>query len=239
MNSIKILIVEDNIQFLYALQEALKEFKADIVSVGDGIVALEFVKTYKPDIVILDLNIPSLNGIELLEKIEQNKELSTSVIIVSGELNLINRIPGKHYNKIKGVFCKPVELVNIQESIKNIILKKKNIDNIEKMQKVLNNFSFNKTSKGYRYLVECIEEITEHPTEIKNIKKTVYPIIAKRHNIENKNKVKWCVVKTLKSMIRYTDKKILAKFFASVDEITPKNFMIQLNNVILDEELNT
>ena len=68
MNSIKILIVEDNIQFLYALQEALKEFKADIVSVGDGIVALEFVKTYKPDIVILDLNIPSLNGIELLEK---------------------------------------------------------------------------------------------------------------------------------------------------------------------------
>ena len=40
MNSIKILIVEDNIQFLYALQEALKEFKADIVSVGDGIVAL-------------------------------------------------------------------------------------------------------------------------------------------------------------------------------------------------------
>ena len=47
------------------------------------------------------------------------------------------------------------------------------------------------------------------------------------------------MVKTLKSMIRYTDKKILAKFFASVDEITPKNFMIQLNNVILDEELNT
>lgn len=125
MNSIKILIVEDNIQFLYALQEVLKEFKADIVSVGDGIVALEFVKTYKPDIVILDLNIPNLNEAELLERIEQNKGLSTNVIIMSEDLKLINTIQGKHYNKIKGVFGKPVELVNIQESIKNIILKKK------------------------------------------------------------------------------------------------------------------
>lgn len=125
MNSIKILIVEDNIQFLYALQEVLKEFKADIVSVGDGIVALEFVKTYKPDIVILDLNIPNLNEAELLERIEQNKGLSTNVIIMSEDLKLINTIQGKHYNKTKGVFGKPVELVNIQESIKNIILKKK------------------------------------------------------------------------------------------------------------------
>lgn len=125
MNSIKILIVEDNIQFLYALQNALKEFKADIVSVGDGIVALEFVKTYKPDIVILDLNIPNLNESELLERIEQNKGLSTNVIIMSEDLKLINTIQEKHYNKIKGAFGKPAELVNIQESIKNIILKKK------------------------------------------------------------------------------------------------------------------
>lgn len=235
MDNFKILIVEDNIQFLHMLYEYLRKITSDIILAEDGISALKFIKIYRPDIVILDLNILGLNGIELLEKIEQDINLSISVIIVSGELNLINEIPGRYYNIIKGVFCKPVELANIQNSIENIISSKENLNNIKKMKKILNKFNFNKTSKGYIYLVECMEEIIKHPSEIKVIEKTVYPIIAQRHHIENKSKIKWCVYKTLKSMIRYTDKNILANFFTNIDEITPKNFMIQLNNLILDK----
>lgn len=93
MDNFKTLIVEDNIQFLHMLYEYLRKITSDIILAEDGISALKFIKIYRPDIVILDLNILGLNGIELLEKIEQDTNLSINVIIVSGELNLINEIP--------------------------------------------------------------------------------------------------------------------------------------------------
>jgi CheY-like chemotaxis protein len=47
MSNTRILIVEDNVQFLHTLKEYLKRLISDVVSVTDGIAALEFIKTYK------------------------------------------------------------------------------------------------------------------------------------------------------------------------------------------------
>lgn len=236
MSNARILIAEDNVRFLHTLKEYLKGLMADIVSVVDGVTALEFIKTYKPDIVLLDLNMPKLNGIELLNKLEHCKDLSTNIIIISGERNFINKIPLKSYELIKGVFCKPVDFKSIYDNIIHVLSKQKIEDELIRMKEVLEEFEFNKTSKGYSFLIECLSEIVNNPKSLRNIEKNVYKNVAERHNFDSINQIKWCISKTIKSMARYTDKKTLNKYFSNSRDISPKYFMITIYEMINKED---
>lgn len=77
---IEILLIEDNPGDVRLTKEALKEgkIKNRLTVVGDGIEALAYLrkeKKYKkrtrPDLVLLDLNLPKLNGREVLSKIKK------------------------------------------------------------------------------------------------------------------------------------------------------------------------
>jgi CheY-like chemotaxis protein len=75
----KILLVddEDNIRFVYS--EELKEEGYEIISAANGIDALELFKQDRPDLVILDIQMPGLNGIEVLRRM---KTLDASVPVI-------------------------------------------------------------------------------------------------------------------------------------------------------------
>ena len=66
---IKIMVVEDerNLQLLY--QQELSEEGYEIVVVGDGETAAEKAKTENPDLVVLDIMMPGMDGLETLGKI--------------------------------------------------------------------------------------------------------------------------------------------------------------------------
>lgn len=231
MTSTKLLIAEDNIQFLHTMQDYLKKLMIEIISVTDGVVALEIVKRYRPDLIILDLNMPRLNGIEFLNKLEEFSDLSSDIIIVSGEKEFINKIPSESYKLIKKIFCKPVELEDVSNNIKYILLNKEKEDDIIRVQEVLEIFNFNKSSKGYKLLIECFNEIISQPEGLNSIEKVVYKKVAHKHGFNKIDPIKWCIFKTIKSMIRFTDAKILNKYFWSSDNITPKSFMFTIYNI--------
>ena len=233
MTSTKLLIAEDNIQFLHTMQNYLKKkLMIEIISVNDGVVALEIVKRYRPDLIILDLNMPRLNGIEFLKELEKVNDLSSNVIIVSGEKEFINKIPLESCKLIKRIFCKPVELENVYNNIKYILLNKEKENDIIRVQEVLEIFKFNKSSKGYKLLIECFNEIISQPEGLNSIEKVVYKKVAVRHGFNKIDPIKWCIFKTIKSMIRFTDAKILNKYFGSSDNITPKYFMSTIYDII-------
>ena len=231
MTSTKLLIAEDNIQFLHTMQDYLKKLMIEIISVTDGVVALEIVKRYRPNIILLDLNMPRLNGIESLKELEKVNDLSSNVIIVSGEKEFINKIPLESYKLIKRIFCKPVELENVYDNIKYILLNKGKEEDIIKVQEILETFNFNKSSKGYKFLIECFNEIISQPEGLSSIEKVVYKKVAHKHGFNKIDPIKWCIFKTIKSMIRFTDNKILNRYFGSSDNITPKSFMFTIYNI--------
>ncbi|MDD5459961.1 MAG: response regulator [Phycisphaerae bacterium] len=87
----KILLVEDNPGDLRLMSEALREsgFSPELFSVEDGLEALAFLRrqspfedAVKPDLMILDLNLPKKNGREVLEEIKQDDELRLIPVIV-------------------------------------------------------------------------------------------------------------------------------------------------------------
>jgi DNA-binding response OmpR family regulator len=81
--SAKILLVEDDPDLSYLYREDLQQEGYEVQSVDNGKAAIAKVKDYKPDLVIMDIVMPKMDGIEAMWNIlSENRELP--VIIYSG-----------------------------------------------------------------------------------------------------------------------------------------------------------
>lgn len=88
---IEILLVEDSPSDVRLTQEALSEGQVlnRLHVVNDGVEAIEFLRrsgthqnASRPDIILLDLNLPRKNGIEVLQEIKQDDDLKSIPVIV-------------------------------------------------------------------------------------------------------------------------------------------------------------
>jgi DNA-binding response OmpR family regulator len=91
--TIKIIIVEDDV-FMQAILEEILSSTYDIEIKSNGMDALAFMQNGNiPDLIISDLNIPKLNGLELIEQVKMSDFFnSVPIIILSGEESSDKRI---------------------------------------------------------------------------------------------------------------------------------------------------
>jgi len=81
-SKLKILVIDDDPKVSWILTEGLAG-KYEFVSARDGIEGLQMVSTEKPDLILLDIKMPGMNGIEVLEKLNK-LDVRPDVIMVSG-----------------------------------------------------------------------------------------------------------------------------------------------------------
>lgn len=87
MKETKILIVEDERHITKFLEFILAKEGCEIMSASDGKKALELLDLFNPDGILLDLGLPDINGIDLLNEIRSNQTFSeTKVIVLSATL---------------------------------------------------------------------------------------------------------------------------------------------------------
>jgi two-component system, response regulator, stage 0 sporulation protein F len=86
----KILIVDDQFGIRVLLQEVLVQEGYKVFQAPNGPTALDIVKTQSPDLILLDMKIPGMDGLEILRNIRK-MEVDTKVIMMTayGELDLI------------------------------------------------------------------------------------------------------------------------------------------------------
>lgn len=91
MKAIEILMVEDNPGDVILTEEGFKKgkLKNNLYVVTDGVAALDFLRkegsysnAIKPDLILLDLNLPKKNGQEVLVEIKQDPELRTIPVVI-------------------------------------------------------------------------------------------------------------------------------------------------------------
>jgi DNA-binding NtrC family response regulator len=80
---IKVLLVDDEIAFVNTLAQRLRIRKLLVDTVYDGEQALSYIKEIEPDVIVLDLKMPGLHGIEVLREIKKIKR-EIQVIILTG-----------------------------------------------------------------------------------------------------------------------------------------------------------
>lgn len=81
----KVLVVEDNPSLIKAILEKLEKSNYQVVYAMDGEEAIARFDTEEPDLILLDVNMPKKNGIEVLEYIRNEKRSDVRVIIFSNK----------------------------------------------------------------------------------------------------------------------------------------------------------
>ena len=78
----KILIIEDDEHIWKLIHYKLKKENHELVWASDGLKALEVLETIKPDLIISDIMIPYMDGIQILKKIKTDDELKDIPVIM-------------------------------------------------------------------------------------------------------------------------------------------------------------
>lgn len=235
---LKILIVDDNLELNQLLFNQIKNYNEDefiITNISsNGEDAYNYLLTHSPDVVLLDLQMPKLNGIELISKLEAQISLP-KIIVITGDTSLLPEII-KLNIKLENIFTKPINFNSLIENLERI-RKEKDNDEVElKIKELLKNFYFNKSSPGYRYIIESIKLCVKNKTLITPLETNLYKKVAEKTNAKSNLHVKWSIDKSINVLNKYTNPDTLNKFFP-YSKVTSKIFINEIfqriNNEIL------
>lgn len=110
-----ILIVDDEHNIRLTLAQILQDEGYQAHAVGDGVEALEYIKTNIPDLVILDIWMPGMDGIEVLRHVKQfNHEIP--VLMISGHASIATAVECARLG-VADFIEKPLDLDEVLEAV--------------------------------------------------------------------------------------------------------------------------
>lgn len=93
MKPLKILFADDDLKYSMLLKRFLEKEGYEVIYAGNGTIALEQFSVIKPDLVLLDINMPGLNGFEVAQKIRiQDKHVL--IFFLSDRSDKADRLQG-------------------------------------------------------------------------------------------------------------------------------------------------
>lgn len=87
MNAIRVLLVDDEVEFVETLVKRMRKRGLDVQGVKSGEEALDLLARERPDVVVMDVKMPGMNGIEVLKIIKQQRP-NIEVIMLTGHASL-------------------------------------------------------------------------------------------------------------------------------------------------------
>lgn len=152
----KILFVEDEKAIRENYITYLKTFFAEVFEAEDGVKAYELYKLKKPDIMIVDINIPKLNGLELLERIREN-DYTTKAIMLTAHTDKSFLLKATTL-KLTKYLVKPVSRKDLNEALESTIneILKYSVMSIQKIE-LSENYSWNMELKELKHHNHIIE----------------------------------------------------------------------------------
>lgn len=120
----KILIVDDDPQVHKMLEAVLVPKKFQVDSALDAMTAWDKVSSQKPDLVILDIMMPEVSGIELCKKIREDDSLkNTLILMLSAKDTQSDRLKGLQYGADDYV-TKPFHMTTLVRKIEHMLEKR-------------------------------------------------------------------------------------------------------------------
>lgn len=121
MHALKVLFVDDEIDFLDTLMKRMKKRGVDVRGVGGGEEALKLLAENPPDVVVLDVKMPGMDGIQTLKEIKQRYP-QVEVIMLTGHASVDAAITGMELGAFD-YLMKPMDIdelhFKIQDAYKN------------------------------------------------------------------------------------------------------------------------
>lgn len=132
MKALKVLFVDDEIEFLETLMKRMKKRGVHVAGVGSGEQALDYLNKQPVDVVVLDVRMPGIDGIQTLREIKLIDPLM-EVIMLTGHASIEVAIEGMELGAFD-YLMKPADIDELFYKIQDAF-KKRNIQQ-EKIKKL-------------------------------------------------------------------------------------------------------
>ena len=110
MANAKILVVDDQPINVQLLRRKLEHDKLEVLTANNGLEALEQVKAHKPDLILLDLMMPDMDGMEVAQRLQASSETrSIPIIFVTARTTKESKLEGLNVGAVDYI-TKPIDL---------------------------------------------------------------------------------------------------------------------------------
>jgi two-component system response regulator (stage 0 sporulation protein A) len=189
-NAINLIMADENKEVINNFLLELPKEKFNVVATAtDGANLFNLIKEHKPDVVIMDLVLPQLDGFAVLDKLK-NEGIDTNVIVhtslsSSGFVGKAMALGAKYYaikplnaQLIAQRIDEVLSLSDMQSNLTNTNLFKME----EKITNIFITVGIPAHIKGYQFLREAIKLAISNPEIINSITKKLYPTIAEKYS---------------------------------------------------------
>ncbi len=132
MPTAKILVVDDQPINIQLLKRKLEREKLDVLTANNGLEALEQVRVHKPDLILLDLMMPDMDGMEVCQRLQASNETrSIPVIFVTARSTKESKLEGLNVGAVDYI-TKPVDLdemvARVQTQLRFAAINRENLE---------------------------------------------------------------------------------------------------------------
>lgn len=117
----KILIVEDNDLNLKLFNDLLEAHGYQTIEIRDGLDAVAVVKRHKPDLILMDIQLPEISGLDVTKKIKADKEISEIPIIAVTAFAMKDDEEKILRAGCQAYISKPISIVNFLDTIRKFL----------------------------------------------------------------------------------------------------------------------
>jgi len=130
----KILIADDNAANRELLEALLARIDCETAIAVDGQDTLQQVQSFQPDLILLDVMMPKLNGFEVCRKLKSDPQTSKIMILMVTALSELGDIERAVDAGTDDFLSKPVNSFEFQKRVKNMLKLKGTEDELERLR---------------------------------------------------------------------------------------------------------
>ncbi len=124
-NQYKIVYIEDDSEMIDLVSLILNRQGYQVSGSNGGREGLDLVKRNSPDLILLDLMMPDIDGWDVYQQLRSNEETrNIPVIVITAKAQMIDRVLGLHIAKVDDYISKPFRPVELIESVNRILNRK-------------------------------------------------------------------------------------------------------------------
>jgi len=108
----KILVIDDDMTFVATIKASLDPAKYSVTSAGNGVEGLERMEESKPDLILLDIMMPKMDGMEFLKEMNKKYGEGKTLVLITSNVSTLDKISEGVALGVRGYFIKSNESLN-------------------------------------------------------------------------------------------------------------------------------
>ncbi len=124
-NSKRLVYIEDDAEMIELVRLILGRRGFDVIGAAGGWEGLDIMRREQPDLVLLDLMMPEMDGWEVFQQMKSDEALRhIPVIVITAKAQTIDRVLGLHIAKVDDYISKPFSPPELITSVERVLAKR-------------------------------------------------------------------------------------------------------------------